>query len=99
MTCAITFSAKKAAQRTGSIGAGVSSAAGQGFGDLFSSDSNNFSVFGLFQWNVLNYARLKNNVRLQDALFQQLLTDYRESELQAEVEVENAIVAGSGVQC
>ena len=77
----------------GSIGTGVSSATGQGFGDLFSADSQNFSVFGLFQWNVLNYGRLKNNVRLQDALFQQLLTDYRESVLQAQVEVENAIVA------
>jgi NodT family efflux transporter outer membrane factor (OMF) lipoprotein len=77
----------------GSIGTGVSTALGQGFGDLFSADSQGWSVFGLFQWNVLNYGRLKNNVRLQDAVFQQLLVDYRESVLQAQAEVENAIVA------
>jgi len=77
----------------GSIGTGVSTAIGQDFGDLFSADSQNFSVFGLFSWDVLNYGRLRNSVRLQDAIFQQLLTDYREAVLQAQAEVENAIVA------
>ena len=46
-----------------------------------------------FQWNVLNYGRLQSNVRLQDAVFQQLLEDYRFTVLQAQVDVENAIVA------
>lgn len=61
--------------------------------DLFNSDSETWSIFGGFQWNVLNYGRLKSNIRLQDALFQQLLEDYRFTVLQAQVDVENAIIA------
>jgi NodT family efflux transporter outer membrane factor (OMF) lipoprotein len=61
--------------------------------DLFSNDGETWSFFGGFQWNVLNYGRLKSNVRLQDAVFQQLLVDYRFTVLQAQVDVENAIVA------
>jgi NodT family efflux transporter outer membrane factor (OMF) lipoprotein len=77
----------------GSIGTSVSTLEGQNFDDLFSSGSGAFSLFGFFQWNIFNYGRLKSNVRLQDAVFQQLLTDYREAVLQAQAEVENAIVA------
>jgi NodT family efflux transporter outer membrane factor (OMF) lipoprotein len=61
--------------------------------DLFSSDAETWNIFGGFQWNVLNYGRLKSNIRLQDALFQQLLEDYQFTILQAQVDVENAIVA------
>ena len=43
--------------------------------------------------NIFNYGRLRSNVRLQDALFQQLLVDYRDTVLQAQGDVENAIVA------
>lgn len=53
----------------------------------------NYNLFGIFQWNIFNYGRIKNNVRLQDAAFQTLLEDYRETVLQAQGEVENAIVA------
>ena len=42
-------------------------------GDLFDSDSQTWSLFGMFEWNIFNYGRLKSNVRLQDAIFQQLL--------------------------
>ena len=61
--------------------------------DLFNNDSEVWSYSGGFQWNVLNYGRLQSNVRLQDAAFQQLLEDYRFTVLQAQVDVENAIVA------
>jgi len=61
--------------------------------DLFSNEGEAWSIFGGFQWNVLNYGRLQSNVRLQDALFQQLLVDYQFTILQAQVDVENAIVA------
>ncbi|NIT61178.1 MAG: TolC family protein, partial [Aliifodinibius sp.] len=46
-----------------------------------------------FQWNIFNYGRLRSNVRLQDARFQQLLVDYFDVVLQAQVDVENAIIA------
>jgi len=61
--------------------------------DLFGNDYDTWDLFGGFSWDILNYGRLKNNVRLQDARFQQLLEDYRDTVLQAQGEVENAIVA------
>ena len=77
----------------GSIGTSVSTAGTLEFSDLFSAETIGYGLFGFFQWNIFNYGRLKNNVRLQDAIFQQLLEDYREIVLQAQGEVENAIVA------
>ena len=62
-------------------------------GDLFDSDSETWNLFGMFEWNIFNYGRLRSNVRLQDALFQQLLVDYLNTVLQAQGDVENAIVA------
>ena len=61
--------------------------------DLFSNDGEAWTITGGFQWNVFNYGRLESNIRLQDARFQQLLEDYRYTVLQAQVDVENAIVA------
>ena len=62
-------------------------------GDLFTNDSEAWDIFGGFQWNLFNYGRLKSNVRLQDALFQQLLVDYQQTVLEAQGDVENSIVA------
>lgn len=75
-----------------SLGGSVGTSA-EDSGDLFSSDSETWAVSGGFNWNIFNYGRLKSNVRLQDALFQQLLADYRDTVLQAQGDVENAIVA------
>lgn len=75
-----------------SIGGSIGTSA-RNSGDLFRTDSQTWSIFGAFSWNIFNYGRLTSNVRLQDALFQQLLVDYRESVLQAQAEVENTIVA------
>ena len=75
-----------------SIGGGIGTSAME-TGDLFESVNETWSLFGAFEWNLFNYGRLQSNVRLQDALFQQLLVDYRNSVLQAQGDVENAIVA------
>jgi len=77
----------------GSVGTSVSTNDGQDFGDLFSSGTFGYGLAGFFQWNIFNYGRLKSNVRLQDAVFQQLLENYRQTVLQAQADVENAIVA------
>ncbi len=77
----------------GSIGTSTNDNSGQTLLDLFSADSLSLNIFGMFQWNVFNYGRIKGNIRLQDALFQQLLVDYQNAILQAQGEVENAIVA------
>ena len=62
-------------------------------GDLFDSKSETWNLSGMFEWNIFNYGRLRSNVRLQDALFQQLLVDYLNTVLQAQGDVENAIIA------
>ena len=46
-----------------------------------------------FQWPVLNYGRLKDNVRVQDARFQQLIITYQDTVLRAQKEVEDAITS------
>jgi NodT family efflux transporter outer membrane factor (OMF) lipoprotein len=61
--------------------------------DLFKSQSLSSNVGPLFQWNVLNYGRIANDVRFQDAQFQGLVTAYQNSVLQADLEVENGILA------
>jgi NodT family efflux transporter outer membrane factor (OMF) lipoprotein len=61
--------------------------------DLFRSDSLNSSVGPVFQWNILNYGRIRNNIRFQEARFQALVAAYQNVVLQADLEVENGIVA------
>jgi NodT family efflux transporter outer membrane factor (OMF) lipoprotein len=75
-----------------SIGGSIGTSA-MSTGDLFDNESDTWSSFGDFEWNIFNYGRLKSNVRLQDARFQQLLVDYRNSVLEAQADIENAIVA------
>jgi outer membrane protein TolC len=60
---------------------------------LFTYQAFNGSVGPSFQWNILNYGVLANNVRLQDAKFQQTLLDYRTAVLTANQEVENGLVS------
>ena len=62
-------------------------------GRLFEGESETWSIGGGFAWNLFNYGRLRSNVRLQDARFQQLLEDYRQTVLEAQADAENAIVA------
>jgi NodT family efflux transporter outer membrane factor (OMF) lipoprotein len=61
--------------------------------ELFDGDSLQYSAGPSFSWNVLNYGRIKNNVRVQDARLQQLLVGYQDTVLQAVREVEDAMVA------
>jgi NodT family efflux transporter outer membrane factor (OMF) lipoprotein len=77
----------------GSIGLATTTIGGKGIGDLFDSGSISGLLGGGFTWNVLNYGRLQNNVRFQDARFQELLIDYQKQVLTAQAEVDTAIVA------
>jgi NodT family efflux transporter outer membrane factor (OMF) lipoprotein len=61
------------------------------FPQLFSSNAFNGSVGPSFQWNILNYGRLVNNVRLQDATLKQLITAYQQSVLVANQAVEDGL--------
>ncbi len=60
--------------------------------DLFVKDSFRGTAGPSFRWNILNYCRLRNNVRYQDALFQELVTTYQQTVLKAAGETEDAIV-------
>ena len=75
------------------IGGVISTNADSSGSDLFRSENSNWNSFIAFDWNIFNYGRLKSNIRLQDALFQQGLEDYHQTVLEAQGEVENAIVA------
>ncbi len=65
----------------------------QFFPDLFRNTAFTGSVGPSFQWNVLNYGRIINNVRLQDATFQQLVAVYQQTVITASQEVEDGIIA------
>ena len=73
---------------TGSIGFEA-----EDFGQLFRGDSVAGMVGPGFRWNILNYGRIRNNVRVHDARFRQLVLQYQETVLRASEEVENAITA------
>ena len=64
-----------------------------GFGELFSADSLTYSVGPAFVWPFLNYGRIRNDIRVQDARLQQALVAFREAAIQAAREVEDAMTA------
>jgi outer membrane protein TolC len=62
------------------------------FKDLFNGASLAGNVGPSFRWDLLNYGRLMNNIRVQDARFQQLAVQYQETVLRANAEAENALI-------
>jgi outer membrane protein TolC len=66
--------------------------AAQNFKDLFQEQALAGNVGPSFTWNILNYGRLRNNVHLQDARFQELVTTYQNTVLSADQDVENGLV-------
>ncbi len=75
----------------GSIGWSSSDRDGGSLGDIFDSNSFSYSFGPAFTWNLFHYGRLKNQVRIQDARFQQLLVNYQSTVLNAAREVEDAV--------
>jgi NodT family efflux transporter outer membrane factor (OMF) lipoprotein len=61
--------------------------------DMFRWGSRNIQTGPSFQWNILNYGRITNNARVQDARFQELLITYQNTVLTAQQEVENNLTA------
>ena len=76
----------------GSIGFQAIDTGGSSASNLFNSDSLGYSVGPAFSWNILNYGRLRNNVRVQDARYQQTIVSYQNTVLTAYQEVEDAMV-------
>jgi NodT family efflux transporter outer membrane factor (OMF) lipoprotein len=62
------------------------------FKNLFNSRAMSGNITPGFQWDILNYGRILNNVRLQDARFQELVAAYQQTVLNANQETENGLV-------
>ena len=60
---------------------------------MFNWGARSASVGPSFQWNIFNYGRIVNNVRVQDARFQELLINYQNTVLKAQQEVEDGLTA------
>jgi len=68
----------------------------ESFRDVFQGSS--FAAFGgpRFRWAILNYGRIVNNVRVQDAVFQQQARLYEDTVLRAQQEVQDAMAGYLG---
>jgi NodT family efflux transporter outer membrane factor (OMF) lipoprotein len=77
----------------GTFGGSASTLLGNNLANMFQPSGRFFSVGPSFQWNLLNYGQITNNVRLQDATLQQYLVDYQNAVLNAQREVEDGLSA------
>jgi len=78
---------------SGTFGGSASTTNGHNLGQIFKSTGVAYAAGPAFQWNILNYGQITNNVRLQDATLQQLLIDYQNAVLTAQQQVDNGISA------
>jgi NodT family efflux transporter outer membrane factor (OMF) lipoprotein len=62
------------------------------FSHLFEPSAFNANISPSFRWDLLNYFRILNNVRVQDARFQELIATYQNAVLTANQDVENGLV-------
>jgi NodT family efflux transporter outer membrane factor (OMF) lipoprotein len=67
-------------------------AGGSSLGDIFKSESLTWGVGAGLRWDIFNYGRIKNRVRVEDARFQQFVVNYENTVLRAFREVEDALV-------
>jgi NodT family efflux transporter outer membrane factor (OMF) lipoprotein len=62
-------------------------------GQVASWDSRTGSFGPAFAWDILNYGRIANRIRVQDALFQEAIFAYQDTVLRAQQEVEDGLAA------
>jgi NodT family efflux transporter outer membrane factor (OMF) lipoprotein len=74
---------------TGSFGTLSTDLAPAKLSDVFLTKASMVTAGPSVQWNILNYGTITNNVRLQDARFQELLLTYQNTVLKAQQEVED----------
>src|SRR6185295_19175917 len=68
------------------------------FSDVWRGSSLQAFAGPSFRWAILNYGRIENNVRVQDAAFQAAISDYDALVLQAQGEVENSMTSLVGAK-
>ena len=72
--------------------AGSIGISGDTFSNMTESNSDNFNITPFISWDIFNYGRIKNNVRVQDARFEQSVVAYQNSVLNAAKEVEDGLL-------
>jgi NodT family efflux transporter outer membrane factor (OMF) lipoprotein len=71
--------------------AGSIGVAGGSFSDQFDSGATTGFITPFFKWNIFNYGRIKNSVRVQDARFEQAVFGYQNAALAAAREVQDGL--------
>jgi NodT family efflux transporter outer membrane factor (OMF) lipoprotein len=66
---------------------------GNDIGDLFKAKSIEYFAGPTLRWDILNYGRIKNRVRVEDARLQELVVNYQNTVLRSARETEDAMVA------
>jgi NodT family efflux transporter outer membrane factor (OMF) lipoprotein len=66
---------------------------GNDFRQLFESSSYTGIIYPSLTWKILNYGRVTNNIKLQDAKLDEAVFQYQQSVLTANREAEDALVA------
>lgn len=59
----------------------------------YSSSTLSLGIGPSFTWNLFNYGRIKNNVRVQDARLQQAIENFQDVALQAAREIDDAAIS------
>jgi outer membrane protein TolC len=83
---------------SGSFGFTSSDIDGASLSDVFKWSSRTVSFGPAVTWNIFNYGQITNQVRAQDANFQQAILSYQNTVLQAQQEVEDALASFLGSQ-
>ncbi len=83
---------------SGTIGLAAAGTGNAAFSNLFGNDALTYSAGPSFVWPFLNYGRIRNSIRVQDARLQQALIQYRETVIQAAKEVEDAMTGFNGAR-
>ncbi|HET6182172.1 MAG TPA: efflux transporter outer membrane subunit [Acetobacteraceae bacterium] len=78
---------------TGSFGTSAATLGAGRLNQVFTAPAIQFAFGPSFTWPVLNYGRITNNVRVQDAALQTLLLQYKNTVLAAQQDVENGLAA------
>ena len=72
--------------------------AAEHFGGLWQGSSVQAFIGPSFRWAILNYGRIENNIRVQDAAYQALISEYESVVLRAQGEVESAVAGYIGAR-
>jgi NodT family efflux transporter outer membrane factor (OMF) lipoprotein len=78
---------------TGIFGTAASNVGQNKLKRVFEGRAITFAFGPAFQWNILNYGQITNQVRVEDAALQGLLVDYQNAVLKAQQEVEDGLTS------